>query len=68
MKVGEVDLARLVNMLGHFDLHVRGGFDITKWSMVGMTVQNPNGHRNVIVRPLNSNILMKTQMIFIFTL
>ena len=49
VEVGQVDLPTLVHMLRDLDLHVRGGLDVADGGVVGMGLQEPEGHRDVVV-------------------
>ena len=48
MKIREVDLAVLVNVLGRFDEHVIGGLDISHGRGVRVIVQEPEADGNII--------------------
>ena len=48
VKVGQMDLATGIHMLGHLDLHVRRGLDEGHWGVERMCVPQGDGYRDVV--------------------
>lgn len=52
VQVGKVDLSVVVHVLRHLDLHVLGRPHVADGRVVGVGVQQPHGHGDVVVLPL----------------
>ena len=54
LQVGQVHPPVGVDAVRHFDPHVVSGFDVAQWGLVGVGVQRPHCHRNVVGVPCKS--------------
>ena len=54
VQVREIDSSTFVDVTRHLDLHRRGGADETEWSVVWMSIENPDPDGEVVCVPFVS--------------